>query len=71
MEEAKYQLIQELTETYGRNDVFTTDEVRELFVVHGFLAPFVMVTKKETGKKGALEFTHMPRFYFNFIEDRG
>jgi hypothetical protein len=37
--------------------------------VHSFLAPFVVVTEKATGEKGTLEFTHMPRFYFNFIAD--
>jgi hypothetical protein len=51
------------------NDVYTTDQVRELFEVHGFLAPWVTVTRKETGEKGTLEFTHSPRFYFNFIKD--
>jgi hypothetical protein len=51
------------------NDVMTTDEVREKFEVISFLAPFVMVKRKSDGAKGTLEFTHMPRFYFNFIAD--
>lgn len=51
------------------NDVMTTDEVREKFEVISFLAPFVMVKRKSDGVKGTLEFTHMPRFYFNFIAD--
>ena len=49
---------------------WTTDEVRELFVVHSFLAPFCFVTRKSDGVKGCLEFTHSPRMYFNFEPDR-
>jgi hypothetical protein len=49
---------------------WTTDEVRELFVVHSFMAPFCIVTRKSDGVKGILEFTHSPRFYFNFVPDR-
>lgn len=43
-----------------------TAQMSELFIVHSFLAPFVFVTRKSDGKKGTLEFTHNPRFYFNF-----
>ena len=43
-----------------------TDQVRELFEVHSFLAPFVFVTRKKDGVKGSLMFTHQPRVYFNF-----
>ena len=42
---------------------WTTDQVREMFEVHSFLAPFVFVTRKSDGKKGTLEFTHAPRWY--------
>ena len=49
-------------------DVMTTDEVRVKFEVISFMAPFVMVKRREDGVKGTLEFTHMPRFYFNFVE---
>ncbi len=48
-----------------------TDQVRELFEVHGFLAPFVFVTRKKDGVKGTLTFTHSPRWYFNFVADEG
>ena len=47
--------------------VWTTDELREEFEVVGFLAPYVVAIKE--GKKGTLEFTHLPRFYFSWIED--
>ncbi len=49
---------------------WTTDQVRELFDVHSFLAPFCFVTRKSDGVKGSLEFTHSPRVYFNFTPDR-
>ena len=48
---------------------WNTDQVRELFEVHSFLAPFVFVTRKKDGVKGTLTFTHSPRFYFNFLPD--
>jgi hypothetical protein len=47
----------------------TTDEMTERFEVHGFCAPFVVVTRKADGVKGTLQFEHMPRFYFDFIPD--
>lgn len=67
-EKATKDLRTELESRY--EDVYTTDDVRELFEVHSFLAPFVSVTQKATGEKGTLEFTHSPRFYFNFIVDK-
>ena len=69
MEAEKKKLMAELVEAYGE-DVYTTDDVRELFEVHGFLAPWVTVTKKASGEKGTLEFIHSPRVYFHFIKDR-
>ena len=48
---------------------WTTDELRAEFEVLGFCAPFVVVRRKADGKKGSLEFTHSPRFYFNWQED--
>ena len=48
---------------------WTTDELRAEFEVIGFAAPFVVVRRKSDGKKGSLEFTHSPRFYFNWQED--
>ena len=49
--------------------VWDTDEIRKEFEVLGFMAPFMIVKVKKTGKKGSLEFQHYPRFYFNFVED--
>jgi len=48
---------------------WNTDALREEFIVHGFLAPFIIVTRKADGVKGSMEFTHSPRFYFNFMPD--
>lgn len=44
----------------------TTDELREQFVVESFMAPFVVVRRKSDGVRGTMEFTHSPRFYFDF-----
>jgi hypothetical protein len=49
--------------------VYDTDEFKRAFVLHGFAAPFVMVTEIKTGRRGSLEFQHMPRFYYNFVPD--
>lgn len=51
---------------YGADNVFDTDQVRELFVVHGFMAPYVTVTRKSDGANGTLLFQHSPQFYFDF-----
>ena len=44
-----------------------TAQMSAEFSVQGFAAPFVVVTRKSDGVKGTLEFTHSPRFYFNFV----
>ena len=48
---------------------WTTDQLREEFEVLGFLAPFVAVVRKSDGVEGSMEFSHDPRFYFNFVGD--
>lgn len=57
----------ELEAQYGK--VWTTKEMAEEFEGIGFAAPFIVVKRKSDGQKGSLEFTHMPRFYFNWIAD--
>lgn len=42
-----------------------TQTLQEEFAVQGFSAPFVFVTRKSDGRKGVLEFIHMPRVYFD------
>lgn len=56
-----------LMEQYGQ--VWTTSEVSNDFTIVGFMAPYVVVRRKADGKSGSLEFTHMPRYYFNFMAD--
>ena len=49
--------------------VWSTEEMRAEFTVQGFMAPFVVVTRKNTGQTGTLEFTHAPRWYFGWRAD--
>lgn len=59
----------EVLETkYGK--VWDTQELAQEFEVIGFLAPYVVVKRKSDGKKGSLEFQHLPRFYFAWQEDK-
>jgi hypothetical protein len=47
-------------------DAINTEQLREQYDVEGFAAPFVVVTRKSDGVRGLMEFTHSPRWYFNF-----
>jgi hypothetical protein len=47
-----------------------TEALREAFEVLAFMAPFVVVRRRSDGVKGTLEFTHSPRVYFNWQEDK-
>jgi hypothetical protein len=49
--------------------VWNTTELTDEFEVQGFLAPFVVVRQRATGKRGSLMFQHYPRFYFNWKPD--
>jgi len=57
----------ELEAQHGK--LWTTTELTEEFEVKGFMAPFVVVRRKADGALGSLEFTHSPRFYFNWRAD--
>jgi len=46
-----------------------TQQLQAEFEVIGFMAPFVAVRRKSDGAKGSMEFTHNPRFYFNFVAE--
>jgi hypothetical protein len=48
-----------------------TQELSRDFVVDGFRAPFVVVTRKVDGVVGTLMFRHHPRLYFGFEPDGG
>jgi hypothetical protein len=56
-----------LESKYGQ--VWDTEQLSKDFNVTGFMAPFVVVKRKEDGAVGSMEFCHSPRFYFNFIKD--
>jgi hypothetical protein len=47
-------------------DLVNSDQFREQYEAIGFLAPFVSVRRKADGTMGVMEFTHAPRWYFNF-----
>lgn len=51
-------------------DRWDTEQLRAEFDVIAFLAPFVIVRRKKDGVKGSMEFTHNPRWYFNFKKDQ-
>lgn len=55
-----------LSELYGSQDVWDTDQLREQFDVVAFMAPYCSVIRKSDGAKGSMQFQHSPRFYFNF-----
>lgn len=57
-------LRKKLTKEHGK--IYTTVELQEKFTVKYFASPYVFVTRKSDSLGGTLEFTHMPRFYFDF-----
>ena len=63
-EDPKALLRKKLEEQYG--EVYDTDEAQAKFEFVGFGAPFVVVVRRSDGVKGSLEFSHNPRFYFDF-----
>ena len=66
----RYAAVRELLEE-EHGQVWSTNELRAEFDVLGFMAPLVVVQRLSDGKKGSMEFTHSPRFYFNFVVDEG
>jgi hypothetical protein len=53
----------------NREPCWDTEELKREFTVIGFMAPFVLVVRKSDGVRGSMEFTHKPRYYFNFTGD--
>lgn len=43
--------------------------MQEEFDALGFMSPLIVVSRKSDGVKGSLEFSHSPRFYFNWQAD--
>jgi len=52
-----------------QGQVWDTQQLGQDFDVMGFMAPFIIVRQKSTGKKGTLFFQHSPRFYFGWSPD--
>lgn len=52
-----------------QGQTWTTQQLTEDFEVRGFLAPFVVVKRKSDGAVGSLQFQHMPRIYFGWVQD--
>lgn len=50
-------------------EVWDTEQMKEDFIVTGFLAPYVGVVRKLDGAKGSLKFQANPRFYFGFVSE--
>lgn len=48
--------------------VWNTEELQRDFQVCGFMAPFVLVVRREDNVQGKLMFQHSPRYYFDFRE---
>ena len=58
---------QRLEYRYGQ--IWDAAQLAKDFDVLSFLAPYVVVGRRSDGRKGSLEFQHLPRFYFNFVLD--
>ncbi len=58
---------QRLEARYGQT--WDAAQVAADFEVLGFMAPYMVVRRWADGRKGSLEFQHLPRFYFNFVLD--
>lgn len=53
-----------------QGQTWDTTQLQADFTVEGFSAPFVVVRRKSDGVRGTLEFTHSPRVYFGWREDK-
>ena len=49
--------------------VWDTDQMRADFDALGFMAPYIVVSRKSDGVKGSLQFQHEPRLYYSFKPD--
>lgn len=53
-----------LIERYG--EVLTTNEVQQKYIVESFTHGYAFVMRKDDNKPGIMQFSHSPRFYFDF-----
>ena len=63
-EEAQTSSEDQLREKYGQ--LWNTKQLQEDYEVHGFMAPFIKVTRKSDNVDGLLMFSHHPRWYHSF-----
>jgi len=54
----------DLCEKYGQ--LWDTQQLQQDYTVHGFMAPFVKVTRKSDNVDGLMMFSHHPRWYHSF-----
>jgi hypothetical protein len=57
----------ELEKLHG--EALSTAEAVQKYEFIAFSAPFVKARRRADGCSGTLEFQHLPRFYFGFLED--
>lgn len=62
-------ITKESLEASSGGEVLTTDELTARYSVQGFCMGLCVVKNKETGEIGSFQFTHMPRFYYNYVKD--
>lgn len=60
------ELYEQLVATFGEDNVWDTEALKENFVVTSFLAPYCYVVRKSDNVRGSVRFNHSPRFYFDF-----
>ncbi len=51
------------------DEVWNTAEIERDFTVLAFSAPYIRCIRKSDGVHGSMQFTHDPRYYFDFQED--
>jgi hypothetical protein len=49
-------------------ETWTTAELQRDFVVEGFGGGVCVVCRRFDNVRGSLDFDHMPRIYYNFVE---
>ena len=60
---------EELEAEYGVGNVLDTKELAREYIVTGYIAPFLVVTRKCDGRTGTLMCQNAPRYYFGWKPD--
>jgi hypothetical protein len=56
-----------LERQYGQ--VWDTQQLQQDYEVQSFLAPYVLVRRRQDGARGTLMFQHHERYYFGWVKD--